>query len=368
MDPLTFLLLTGFVAYVVVAPDSGTRTVSRGVAGAARAASRAGWRQVRAEWAATAPVRKTRNTARRKRWAKSRTGRVLLAGERALRATPRVTRFGWRLARAFGRIAGAAASAVPDGWRTGVQAGQAGRGHRSGRTNRPVRTWDDVVTEDPPALREDAEPDDEERPTSNGAGEPPSMTCPECGEPVVRRPPRTWLPAWGPRPEYSHLDGEPLCPVSGPDGYVPAEPVASGGGNQDAPAPAGGNREEHEMSTNTQAEEAVPIRVTEMATIDDLRFEAADANTVAHIVGTYLVILADWIKDLPDRYAGAPFGTAGLARGVAGVVEAMPDVNVLQGLHEAFAGLQHEIDETTSLTEAAEALDADGQVGAYRTS
>jgi hypothetical protein len=49
--------------------------------------------------------------------------------------------------------------------------------------------------------------------------------CPECGEPVQRRPPASWQPAWGPRPGWSHLDGEPLCPMMGPQGYRPAEPV-----------------------------------------------------------------------------------------------------------------------------------------------
>jgi hypothetical protein len=33
------------------------------------------------------------------------------------------------------------------------------------------------------------------------------------------------VPANGPRPGYSHPDGEPLCPVIGPHGYRPADPV-----------------------------------------------------------------------------------------------------------------------------------------------
>lgn len=50
------------------------------------------------------------------------------------------------------------------------------------------------------------------------------LICPECGEPVVTQAPSSWLPAWGPAPAYSHLDGEPLCPVVGPHGYQPANP------------------------------------------------------------------------------------------------------------------------------------------------
>jgi hypothetical protein len=48
--------------------------------------------------------------------------------------------------------------------------------------------------------------------------------CSECGEPVTNTPPRCWTGALGPRPSWSHLDGEPLCPSIGPDGYQPAKP------------------------------------------------------------------------------------------------------------------------------------------------
>lgn len=50
------------------------------------------------------------------------------------------------------------------------------------------------------------------------------LICPVCGEPATTRPPVNWTPAWGPRPNASHLDGEPLCPVVGERGYQPAQP------------------------------------------------------------------------------------------------------------------------------------------------
>jgi hypothetical protein len=49
--------------------------------------------------------------------------------------------------------------------------------------------------------------------------------CPECGEPARNRSPRSWTPSWGPRPRWSHLDGEPLCRVMGRSGYEPAKPA-----------------------------------------------------------------------------------------------------------------------------------------------
>lgn len=62
------------------------------------------------------------------------------------------------------------------------------------------------------------------------------LICPECGEPAVDRPPVSWLAAWGPAPRYSHLDGQPLCPVVGAGGYRPAGPVAA----DDPPGRSGG--------------------------------------------------------------------------------------------------------------------------------
>lgn len=48
--------------------------------------------------------------------------------------------------------------------------------------------------------------------------------CAECGEPVRACPPDRWLVANGPRPGWSHTDGESLCPTVGPTGVVPAQP------------------------------------------------------------------------------------------------------------------------------------------------
>lgn len=56
------------------------------------------------------------------------------------------------------------------------------------------------------------------------------MICPECGEPVIQRPPDDAVPwqAQGmPVPQWSHLDGSALCPVIGPSGYRPADPVTN---------------------------------------------------------------------------------------------------------------------------------------------
>jgi len=89
--------------------------------------------------------------------------------------------------------------------------------------------------------------DDEGRTAVAGAALGPAvgprvvgLACPECEEEVTTSPPTTLAPyeAHGmQRPGYSHLDGEPLCPVMGPRGYQPAEPVEIHA-DPDADAPA----------------------------------------------------------------------------------------------------------------------------------
>ena len=57
---------------------------------------------------------------------------------------------------------------------------------------------------------------------------PVRPVCPECGEPVRHVPPtarQPWAGHGRPVPAWSHTDGEPLCPVSGPNGSQPADPV-----------------------------------------------------------------------------------------------------------------------------------------------
>lgn len=52
-----------------------------------------------------------------------------------------------------------------------------------------------------------------------------NASCPECGEHVVPVPPLNWITP-GEVPGWTHAsDGTALCPVVGPAGYRPAQPV-----------------------------------------------------------------------------------------------------------------------------------------------
>jgi hypothetical protein len=57
-----------------------------------------------------------------------------------------------------------------------------------------------------------------------------SKVCPECGERATNRPPAGAKNGWASsvddrRLMWSHVDGEPLCPVMTDSGYQPALPV-----------------------------------------------------------------------------------------------------------------------------------------------
>lgn len=56
---------------------------------------------------------------------------------------------------------------------------------------------------------------------------PEKWICPQCGEEALNKRPTSVTPyqRQNGMPEWSHHDGEALCPVMGPDGYLSAEPV-----------------------------------------------------------------------------------------------------------------------------------------------
>ncbi len=54
------------------------------------------------------------------------------------------------------------------------------------------------------------------------------VRCPECGERALLVPPTDWpLRDFMATPAASHTDGTALCPVPGPYGSQPAEPIST---------------------------------------------------------------------------------------------------------------------------------------------
>lgn len=138
MDPITFLVIAAFTAWLAAAPDRTTLTATRGTLGAARSAGRAAAGVVRSEWVAAAPARSAAWTARKDRLRKTRSGRAALAGIWLVGGTGRATRRGWRMTRAVGRAARAGITAIPAGYRDGARRAADRREQRRARGQRPV--------------------------------------------------------------------------------------------------------------------------------------------------------------------------------------------------------------------------------------
>lgn len=131
MDPVTFLAVAAFTAWLVAAPDRATLTATRGTLAAARSAGRAAAGVVRSEWAATAPARSAAWTARKDRLGMTRKGRATLAGIWVLGA-------GWRATRAAGRAIRAGIAAAPAGYRDGARRAGDRREQRRTTSHRPA--------------------------------------------------------------------------------------------------------------------------------------------------------------------------------------------------------------------------------------
>jgi hypothetical protein len=90
-----------------------------------------------------------------------------------------------------------------------------------------------------------------EPPTDTTTGHRP-LRCPECREPAQHRPPDAWPLSWLPRPDASHRDGTPLCPVPGPHGRNPP--------SSPAPRPAPATREHRPPHTSPDRSLECPHR------------------------------------------------------------------------------------------------------------
>jgi hypothetical protein len=137
-------------------------------------------------------------------------------------------------------------------------------------------------------------------------------------------------------------------------------PVLSGAQSQPE------NKEDTCMSAQNPVAEVAPINAGELTSVGDLEVQAADAVNVVTVASEYFAVLSEWVGSLPDRYASAGFATGGLTQAVATVGEAMPQANTLTAMAEALAALLKEAENTAALAEAAESLDASGDISAFR--
>jgi hypothetical protein len=112
--------------------------------------------------------------------------------------------------------------------------------------------------------------------------------------------------------------------------------------------------------------DVTPIQAGELMSVGDLEVQAADAANVAQVAAEYFSVLAEWTSTLPERYGAAGFATAGLTSAVGAVAESMPSGTSLEAVSDALAALAREAENTAALAEAAESLDATGDLSAFR--
>lgn len=377
MDPVTFLAIAAFTAWLVAAPDRATLTATRGTLAAARSAGRAAAGVARSEWATTAPARSAAWTARKTRLRKTRKGRAALAGIWVLGAGWRATRGGWRATRA-------GIAAAPDGYRDGARRATDRREHHRahGRTSRwagqvpqPVAPTGpaagapgqvDAVPASTPARPSDQEPvifacwaKDCTEPT-----EVPSVFCRRHQEAACNR-----VTTHGELPVAADQDE-----ASGDQGAGATASAASTTTN-----PAGGPAD---GTTPTTEETAMPSIVSglldqltgvasdfvdfnrsgEWESTADLRGEVDQAEELAEAATAVIEALRKWADALEEAYAGAPFHTRAMAESVAAISESAGDP---AALGEVLVGLRQALDEADALGETGQALEAAGNVEAF---
>ncbi|KWX02759.1 hypothetical protein C3Y87_03955 [Carbonactinospora thermoautotrophica] len=250
-----------------------------------------------------------------------------------------------RTARATGRAARTAARHTGRGVATagrwaGLKASQVAERRWQARDITPAPLlW--RVPRDPDTAKS---PPEEERssPMPAEAKPPGRLVCPECGEPVQQRPPTSptpWRANGRPVPEYSHLDGEPLCPVMGQHGYEPAQPVpAPDPGDRLAQSPAptepapGGTSQGSPLASTPTTHTRAERSTTTMARRFSINLEPP--TTDAEFLAT-CVDLGDALRSLAEEIQTWAEGLSGL--GLPSSV-LTPLTAIAEGIGEAAAG------------------------------
>jgi hypothetical protein len=372
MDPITLALLIGIAttAYVAGAPDPVTRSVSRGAAGAVRSGGGSFFRALRSEWRAArpgparstdmvdagdddAPVRS--GSTGRSGGAKKRTGSGKGKGSGSTRTVGRVKTkkrpTGWRRfwadSKGVGRRLRAVGRATSAGWSA------AGAGYATASTVALAR-WRE--------RREERGPNRVEQIIRDGAQRAAARVR-QTAERVQAHPATQALAGLA----VVQLLARRMNRT--PDGWDKARPY-----DPDDPST-------HIDSPEQPASEDTPTGETKESTVTDIPLTEgpgeynspgdmqADVDAIrdaANAVAAAQAHLASLISGMQEKYVAAGFTTAGLTTGVASLAESGeggPE-HVLETLPQ----IEGAVSEAQSLGEAAEAIEAEGEVPAYRPS
>lgn len=242
------------------------------------------------------------------------------------------------------------------GWREGITAartrreagrdlwsvGSRGAGRVAGGTASIAKGIRDTVQ----ARRNGTDP----TPTSDASG----LVVDEDGNTVTP-------PAAAPQPVPAAPETAPEAPKAPEATTTPKTPETA---PEPAPDPAPTSAT---TPTNTAPNGAIPMSIanTELSNIDDYEKELKAVEAAVGLVTEAMDTVRKWGNNLPERWAAAGWGTAGLDRSVTNIAETVGALK-MPALAEAFAAARTEVTKARGLGEAAEAVKARGKTEAFR--
>lgn len=132
--------------------------------------------------------------------------------------------------------------------------------------------------------------------------------------------------------------------------------------------------EHHQRAKRTRPKEdqtmaqRTSIGSGELTSVQQLLAEIRDVAPRLEQLHTELTELGEWVSGLTERYVAADFGTRGITDGVSAVAETNPDaaVQVVTALTEALQALYGACREAEIVTEAADTVQAEGNLSGFR--
>ncbi len=132
--------------------------------------------------------------------------------------------------------------------------------------------------------------------------------------------------------------------------------------------------EHHQRAKRTRPKEdqtmaqRTSIGSGELTSVQQLLAEIRDVAPRLEQLHTELTELGEWVSGLTERYVAADFGTRGITDGVSAVAETNPDaaVQVVTALTEALQALYGACREAEIVTEAADTVQAEGNLSGFQ--
>ena len=290
LEPVLAAVLIGGLVWIAAGRDGLSAPVRGGLSGTARAVAHEGRQAAGRQRAASAPGRARRAAVRRKRLGRTRTGRAVLAGQRATLAAGRA-------ARATAPVVIAAGRAAPAGWREGWTGGRQRATDR--REDRAARVASGEVVRWRDRLIADAR-----RCTwESGYYSPKRLVC---GRPV-----------------------EPGLLVCSKHAHRLRDSGVDPAASQTSPASGGGGTSEEVTG--------MPGRSTlELADVDQLAAALTEIRDAALSVMEHAQRAAEMSRALPDAMTGAPWSPgARVEQAIGALAEHAPPVAAFEAWFEA---------------------------------